>query len=70
VYFGLAKGSIQTSALFYLVSVLALITHGYRDWQYFIDIEHKFCFNPPLFIVNNVKVIGLVVMLVSGLFLR
>ena len=67
IYFGFVKGNIHTSALFYLFSGLALLTHGYREWQYFADVEYRFCFNPPLFIVNNVKLAGLVVILIHGL---
>lgn len=67
IYFGFARGSLLTSTLFFLFSGLALLTHGYREWQYFTHIETKFCFNLPLFIVNNVKLIGVVVILIRGL---
>ena len=68
IYLAFATRDVDTWMIFYLLSVMALITHGYREWEYFANIEHKFCFNPPLFIVNNVKIIGLVVTFVSSFF--
>ncbi len=45
------------------VVVFALLTHGYRDWEYLTGISNAFCTNRPLFIVNNAKIIGLLVIL-------
>ena len=70
VYFGLVKGSINNSVLFILLTLIVLATHSYREWQYFADVEYKFCFNIPLFVVNNLKLLGLVVISISGLILR
>ena len=68
IYLAFATSDVDTWMIFYLLSVMALITHGYREWEYLADVEHKFCFNMPLFVVNNIKLIGLVIMLVGSLF--
>jgi len=37
-----------------------LITHAYREFEYFKkDKKSRFIFTPPLFIINTVKIIGL-----------
>jgi hypothetical protein len=70
IYLGFATRDIDTLMIFYLLSIMALITHGYREWEYFADVEHKFCFNVPLFVVNNLKLLGLIIISIGGLILK
>jgi hypothetical protein len=66
VYVALAhRGSGWPYALYSLVG-LALLTHGYREWEYLAGSSNAFCANVPLFIVNTVKLVGLVAVLVLG----
>ena len=44
--------------LFYATAALALITHSFRDWEYLSSIKNPFVFNLPLFIINNLKLVG------------
>ncbi|MBY9007494.1 MAG: hypothetical protein KGD63_12120 [Candidatus Lokiarchaeota archaeon] len=41
--------------IFFLIIIV--VTHLYRDFEFFYDINDKFCFNMPLFLVNNLKLI-------------
>jgi hypothetical protein len=50
----------KSPVLFYAAVVLALITHGFRDWEYLASAELPFIFNLPLFIVNNLKLAGVI----------
>lgn len=47
-------------ALRYSLVGAAVLSHGYRDWEYAVNQPNAFCFNLPLFVVNNVKLIGTV----------
>ena len=49
---------------FIWIAVLALlITHLYREAEYFYkDKKTRFLFNPPLFILNSIKLLGLVLL--------
>jgi hypothetical protein len=40
---------------------LALLSHGYREWEYLAGAANSFCANVPLFVVNNLKLVGLLV---------
>jgi hypothetical protein len=53
-------------ALYFLVS-LAVLTHGYRVWEYLARAGNPFCANLPLFVVNNLKLAGLLFIAVLGL---
>ncbi len=37
----------------------SFISHGYRDWEYLFRKDNRFCMNFPLFIMNNLKLVGL-----------
>ena len=50
---------------FFLVA-LALLTHGYREWEYLARASNPFCANAPLFVVNNLKLAGLLAAAVLG----
>jgi hypothetical protein len=41
---------------------LGLLTHGYREWQWFANASDKFCINRPLFAVNTLKLASLVLL--------
>ena len=59
VYLALAhRGSAWPYALYSLVG-LALLTHGYREWEYLARAGNPFCANAPLFVLNNLKLVGL-----------
>jgi hypothetical protein len=66
VYLALAhRGPGWPYGLFTLAG-LALLTHGYREWEYLAGAGNPFCANAPLFIVNTVKLVGLVAVFVLG----
>ena len=44
-----------------IFAVLSLILHLYREWEYLSDAANSFCENQPLFLVNNLKMLGLIV---------
>lgn len=70
VYLALAhQGGTWTYAFYFLVG-LALLTHGYREWEYLAGTDNAFCANTPLFVVNNLKLVGLVAVLILGWGLR
>ena len=52
--------------VFYFLVGLALLTHGYRVWEYLARASNPFCANAPLFIVNNLKLVDLLVVAVLG----
>lgn len=54
---------------FFVFVIIGLLTHLFRLWEYLARREHTFCGNRPLFIVNNLKFIGLLVILVWGLLI-
>jgi hypothetical protein len=51
--------------LYFLVG-LGLLTHGYRVWEYLARAGNPFCANLPLFVVNNLKLAGLLVIAILG----
>jgi len=54
---------------FSLFVVIGLITHIYRIWEYLAGRQSSFCGNRPLFIVNNLKFLGLLLILVWGMLI-
>jgi hypothetical protein len=66
---GLMAGS-ASAIPFYSLSALAVLTHLYRGGEYLVGIRSAFCFNAPLFIVNNVKLVGALVILLVVLLMR
>lgn len=46
------RAAARPYALSFLVG-LALLTHGYRAWEYLARAGNPFCANAPLFVVNN-----------------
>lgn len=43
---------------FYILVGAALLTHGFREYEYLARLPNRFCVNQPLFILNNLKLIG------------
>ena len=54
--------------IFLLLLGIGLATHFYRTYQYYTKEQKKFCDNLPLFIVNNVKILGLLAILAATIF--
>jgi hypothetical protein len=55
--------STAVSILFWIVVCFSFLAHGYREWEYFTQRENRFCAGIPQFIVNNIKLIGLLFIL-------
>ena len=49
--------------LFWVVVCFSFLAHGYREWEYLAQRENRFCAGPPQFVVNNIKLIGLLFIL-------
>jgi hypothetical protein len=64
VYLALAQRGAAWPYALYSLAGLALLTHGYREWEYLAGTDNAFCANTPLFVVNNLKLFGLVAVLV------
>ena len=64
VYLALAQRGAAWPYDLYALTGLALLTHGYREWEYLAGIDNAFCATTPLFVVNNLKLVGLVAVLV------
>ena len=52
-----------------LFVTIGLLTHIYRIWEYLAGRENAFCANRSLFIFNNLKILGLLVILIWGLII-
>ena len=62
------QGRDQIQSIWFTLFVtMGLLTHIYRIWEYLASKAGPFCDNRPLFIVNNIKFIGLLLMMVWGL---
>ena len=46
--------------------LIGLLTHLFRIWEYLAKRAGAFCGNRALFIVNNLKFIGLLLILIGG----
>ena len=55
--------------LFPLFTILGLITHIFRIWEYRNYRESSFCGNKPLSVFNILKFVGLLIILVWGLLI-
>jgi hypothetical protein len=66
VYLALAHRGAAWPYALYSLAGLALLTHGYREWEYLAGAGNAFCANTPLFVVNNLKLVGLVAVLFLG----
>lgn len=70
VYLGLSQQELYSSPFFYGVTGITFATHVYREIEYFSEASDKYCFNTPLFILNNVKMAGLLTAAGTGLALK
>jgi hypothetical protein len=61
------SGGATTGPWWWLLWAVALASHGFREWEYLTRAHNAFLFHPPLFVVNNLKLLGLVVSAVSRL---
>ena len=59
--------STVVSILFWVVVCFSFLAHGYREWEYFTQRENRFCTGIPQFVVNNIKLIGLLFILFAVL---
>ena len=66
VYLALAQQGAAWPYAFYFLAGLALLTHGYREWEVLAGAGNPFCANGPLFIVNTLKLVGLVAISLLG----
>jgi hypothetical protein len=57
------RGS-EASGVFYVLVASALVTHGYREGEVLAHARNAFCANVPLFAVNSLKLVGLLVIAV------
>ena len=60
------RGAVWPYAFMFLAG-LALLTHAYREWEYLAGASNPFCANAPLFVVNTLKLAGLLAILTLGL---
>jgi hypothetical protein len=51
------------------LTAAALLAHGYREWEYLAKARNPFLMDMPLFLVNNLKLLGLLILAVIGLLL-
>jgi hypothetical protein len=70
MYLAMVNGRIDQSNLAYFAVTLAFLAHAYREWEYLIKSPTRFCINSPLFMFNNVKLIGLVVLILGTAVLK
>jgi hypothetical protein len=66
VYLALAHRGAAWPHAFSILAGLALLTHGYREWEYLAGASNPFCANAPLFVVSNLKLAGLLAVLALG----
>ncbi len=70
LYSSAAQGQSAPSALFLEAAMAALAFHGYREWESLINLPDRFCLNTPLFAVNTVKTLCLLVLCALGAWLK
>ena len=46
------------SNVYWKLTVAALLSPGFRDWELLTTWSNPFLFNKPLFVVNNLKLVG------------
>lgn len=61
---------VFSSNTFYFLALVSILSHGYRGWEYFANIQNKFCINAPLFIINDLKLLGLLIIVALGVIIR
>ena len=61
---------LHASGWVYALVLISMVAHGYREWAYLARAGNAFCANAPLFAVNSVKLIGLLVIAAGAVALR
>jgi hypothetical protein len=60
---------VESTMLLVLASA-STIAHGYREWEYLVRAGDAFCANAPLFAVNSLKLVALLVIAIIAIRLR
>jgi hypothetical protein len=70
ILFSLFYRTAARDPILLLITMITLVIHGFREWEYFArsNQANRFLINLPLFVLNNVKLLGL--LLVGGLALN
>jgi hypothetical protein len=63
------KLNFHQSVYYYIIILAIIVSHFWRDLETLLNVENEFLGNSPLFIVNNVKLIGFIITLVLSLFI-
>ena len=50
--------------VFFVLVAVSLLAHGYREWEYLAGVDDRFTFNLPLFLFNNIRLVGLLASIV------
>lgn len=58
VAFALLAQDLRSSALFFGLAVVAILTHSYRVWEVMAANPNPFCANLSMVIMNAIKLIG------------
>lgn len=66
IFIAFDGGALIQPIWFSIFVLIGLLTHIYRIWENLAGREIPFCGNRSLFILNNIKFIGLLVILVWG----
>jgi hypothetical protein len=53
------------SSILHVLVVIFAVAHAYREWEYLVRGANAFCANALLFVVSNLKLIGLLVVAVG-----
>lgn len=56
--------SIAPGAAAYILLAAAALSHAYRLWEVAAGAANRFCINLPLFVFNDIKLVG--VLIVAG----
>jgi hypothetical protein len=67
VYLVLSKLDFSLSVWFWPLAILILLTHSYREWEYLAHMTNAFCANLPLFVVNTLKLCGIILAIMVGI---
>jgi hypothetical protein len=59
LFYSYDKSSVSEK-VFKIIMMLGVLTHIYRDFEYFSKVLDRFIFNHPLLILNNIRLTGLV----------
>ena len=65
-----AVSSNEVSVAVPAVGAALAITHVYRAVEFFMDVEYPFCANVGLFLLNDLKVVGALVIVVLWALVR